>query len=235
MLKLENVSTSYGNVPMLKDIDLAVEVGELVTLLGPNGAGKTTTFRAITGIVRPTQGSVTIDGHDTRRWPVSRIAKLGVGTVPEGRRLFPKLTVRENLRLGFQLTTEKIPFAEALEPIAERFPRVSERLDQQAGTLSGGEQAMVALARALISKPRYIVMDEPSLGLAPNLVGEYFNLVNTLRGGQQAILLIEQNVTQSLAIADRAYVLKKGQLVYSGSADDPRAADQVASAYLGKS
>jgi branched-chain amino acid transport system ATP-binding protein len=165
---------------------------------------------------------------------VNRIAKLGLGTVPEGRRLFPKLTVKENLRLGFQLITETISFADALEPIAMRFPRVSERLDQQAGTLSGGEQAMVALARALISKPRYLIMDEPSLGLAPNLVEEYFNLVAALRGGEQAILLIEQNVAKSLVIADRAYVLKKGQLAFSGTAAELQASGEATGVYLGK-
>lgn len=234
MLKLDGVNTAYDGVPVLQSVDLQVEMGEIVTLLGPNGAGKTTTFRAVTGIVKPTTGKVIVNGYDTRKWSVSRIARLGFGVVPEGRRLMPKLTVRDNLRLGFQLSTQSVDFTEALSPILESFPRIGERLKQKAGTLSGGEQAMVALARALISRPKYLIMDEPSLGLAPNMVDEYFDMVARQRNPDTAILLIEQNLTKSLAIADRAYMLKKGEVIFSGTSDELRDSDVVSHVYLGK-
>ena len=234
MLKLEQVSTAYDGVPMLQDVDLNVADGELVTLLGPNGAGKTTTFRAITGIVQPQKGRVTVDDEDISRTAVNRrVAELRIGVVPEGRRLFPKLTVRENLRLAYQLNDSDEPFEKALQPIADRFSRVAERLDQYAGTLSGGEQAMVALARALIINPRYLIMDEPSLGLAPNLVEEYFALVESLKGAGRAILLIEQNIGKSLAIADRAYVLKKGRVAFAGDASELRDSAVAGEIYFG--
>lgn len=232
MLRLDGVKTAYDGVPMLQGLDLEVAPGELICLLGPNGAGKTTTFRAITGIVKPTGGTVHVAGQNTTGWPVNRLVRLGVGVVPEGRRLFPKLSVRDNLRLGYAITTSDRSFHDMLEQVVERFPRVRERLNQIAGTLSGGEQAMVALCRALISAPRYIIMDEPSLGLSPQLVEEYFDLVASLRGGDQAILLIEQNVEMSLAIADRGYVLSKGELMDSGEPSVLRARAAVNTAYL---
>lgn len=235
MLRLDGVKTAYDGVPMLQGLDLEVAAGELVCLLGPNGAGKTTTFRAITGLVRATAGSVEIAGRNTARLGVDEIVRLGVGVVPEGRRLFPRLSVYDNLRLGYHVAPVERSFHDMLEQVVERFPRVRERLAQNAGTLSGGEQAMVALCRALISAPRYLIMDEPSLGLSPRLVEEYFQLVDSLRGGRQAILLIEQNVEMSLEIADRAYVLAKGRLIDSGEPQALRTRGATNAAYLARS
>lgn len=232
MLLLEGVSTAYDGVPMLRDVDLVVKPGELVCLLGPNGAGKTTMFRTITGLVRPTAGRVSIAGRMINRMPVNQISQLRVGVVPEGRRLFAKLTVVENLRLGYRAAHGTSSFPEMLSQMTALFPRVGERLAQLAGTLSGGEQAMVALARALIGSPKYLIMDEPSLGLSPRLVEEYFDLVYALKGRDHAILLIEQNAEMSLEIADRAYMLLKGQLTHSGSASDLRSSGLTAAAYL---
>lgn len=233
MLELEGVCTAYDGVPMLQDIDMAVSAGELVCVLGPNGAGKTTTFRTITGAIRPTGGSVRIGGLETRHMRTDRIARLGLGVVPEGRRLFPRLNVRENLRLGYEITTGAHSFDDMLAHVVGLFPRVGERLDQKAGTLSGGEQSMVALARALISAPSCLVMDEPSLGLSPRLVDEYFEFLDSIRGRQQAILLIEQNVERSLEIADRVYFLSRGRIVDSGTPREIEARGTAAGIYLG--
>lgn len=233
MLELEGVCTAYDGVPMLQDIDMVVSSGELVCVLGPNGAGKTTTFRTITGAIRPTGGSVRIGRRETRQMRTDRIARLGLGVVPEGRRLFPRLNVRENLRLGYEITTGTHSFEDMLSHVVGLFPRVGERLDQKAGTLSGGEQSMVALARALISAPTYLVMDEPSLGLSPKLVDEYFEFLDSIRGRQQAILLIEQNVERSLEIADRAYFLSKGAIVDTGTPQEIEARGTAAGVYLG--
>lgn len=233
MLELAGVSTAYGGVPMLEGIDMRVSRGELVCVLGPNGAGKTTTFRAITGLVRPTAGTVRIDGTDTGGMRVDHIARLGLGVVPEGRRVFPGLTVRENLRLGYEITAESYPFDEMLAHVTDLFPRVGERLEQKAGTLSGGEQSMLALGRALVSAPRCLVMDEPSLGLSPKLVDEYFDLLASIRGGDQAILLIEQNVERSLEIADRAYVLARGRVVDTGTSREIASRESATGVYLG--
>lgn len=233
MLDMAGVSTAYGGVPMLEGIDLQVERGELVCVLGPNGAGKTTTFRAITGLVRPTAGTVRIDGADTGGMRVDRIARLGLGVVPEGRRVFPGLTVRENLRLGYEVTAEAYSFDEMLAHVTGLFPRVGERLEQKAGTLSGGEQSMLALGRALVSAPSCIVMDEPSLGLSPKLVDEYFDLLESIRGRNRAILLIEQNVERSLGIADRAYVLARGRVADAGTSGEIASRGSATGVYLG--
>jgi branched-chain amino acid transport system ATP-binding protein len=234
MLELAGVSTAYGGVPMLESVDMEVARGELVCVLGPNGAGKTTTFRAITGLVRPTAGTVRLNGTDTRGMRVDRIARMGLGVVPEGRRVFPGLTVRENLRLGYAVTAQSYPFDERLAYVTELFPRLGDRLQQQAGTLSGGEQSMLALGRALVSAPGCLVMDEPSLGLSPKLVDEYFDLIESIRGHDQAILLIEQNVERSLAIADRAYVLSRGRIVDAGTAGEIVSRGSAADVYLGR-
>lgn len=233
MLELDSVSTAYDGVPMLEDVSMQAAAGELVCVLGPNGAGKTTTFRTITGVVRPTAGTVRIGGRDIARLRVDSIARLGLGVVPEGRRLFPSLTVRQNLRLGYEITTAAHGFDEMLAHVVGQFPRVGERLDQKAGTLSGGEQSMVALARALISAPTCLVMDEPSLGLSPKLVDEYFDYLAQLKGGVRAILLVEQNVERSLEIADRVYVLANGRVVDSGTPAGIEARGTATSVYLG--
>ena len=232
MLELERVSTAYGRVPMLRDLDLAVEEGEIVALLGPNGAGKTTTFRAITGLVRPTAGRVRLMGRDLAEVGTERIAGLGVGLVPEGRRLFPDVSVLDNIRLGFEAVGGREPFEDALERVAALFPRVKERLRQAAGTLSGGEQAMVALARALVARPRLVIMDEPSLGLSPRLIDEYFEIVTDIAGRGTTVLLIEQNAEMVLRIADRAYLLVKGRVVASGPAADLARSDAARQLYF---
>jgi branched-chain amino acid transport system ATP-binding protein len=216
MLELRDVDTHYDGVPMLRGVSLRVEAGEVVCLLGPNGAGKTTTFRAITGLVPAARGDVSIMGQRVERIRTERIAALGVGLVPEGRRLFPDLTVRENLWLGYQAAGGGNAFEARLEEMGTMFPRVRERLRQTAGTLSGGEQAMVALARALIGQPKLVIMDEPSLGLSPRLIEEYFAIVARMREAGTTVLLIEQNAEKALQVADRGYVLVKGRIVTEG-------------------
>lgn len=233
MLELDSVSTAYDGVSMLEDVSMQAAPGELVCVLGPNGAGKTTTFRAITGVVRPVSGTVRIGGRDTANLRIDRIARLGLGVVPEGRRLFPGLTVRHNLRLGYEITTQEYAFDEMLAHVVGKFPRVGERLDQKAGTLSGGEQSMAALARALVSAPTYLIMDEPSLGLSPKLVDEYFDYLAELKGGDRAILLVEQNVERSLEIADRVYVLANGRVVDSGTPAEIESRGVATGVYLG--
>ena len=231
MLEMQGVDTAYDGVPMLRGVDLVVRRGELVCLLGANGAGKTTTFRTLVGLVRPTAGSVRIMGHDVARLGTQRIAGLGVGLVPETRRLFPDLTVRENLFLGHRATGRK-GFETALDEIGRLFPRLRERLSQPARTLSGGEQAMVALGRALIGDPKLLIMDEPSLGLSPKLVHEYFETIDRIHRVGKTLLLVEQNAEMGLGIADRGYVLSKGRVVASGTAADLLARDVARHAYF---
>lgn len=232
MLELKQASTAYDGVPMLRDVNLFVSAGELVCLLGPNGAGKTTTFRTLTGLVKPTHGSVRVMGQDLAACSAEGVARLGVGLVPESRRLFGGLTVRENLLLGWRAVGGRADFDLDLQAMCDLFPRVKERLGQPAGTLSGGEQAMVALARALIAKPKLIIMDEPSLGLSPKLIDEYFETTDEVRRQGATILLIEQNAQKALAIADRAYFLLKGQIAAQGSAQELRENDAAREAYF---
>jgi branched-chain amino acid transport system ATP-binding protein len=232
MLEMQGVDTAYDGVPMLRGVDLVVRRGELVCLLGPNGAGKTTTFRALVGLVRPTAGSVRLMGHDVTRLGTERVAGLGVGLVPEARRLFPQLTVRENLFLGHRATGRSQGFEAALDEIARLFPRLKERLSQPARTLSGGEQAMVALGRALIGDPELLIMDEPSLGLSPKLVHEYFETIERIHRAGKTLLLVEQNAEMGLGIADRGYVLAKGRVVASGTAAELLARDVAHQAYF---
>jgi branched-chain amino acid transport system ATP-binding protein len=232
MLEMQGVDTAYDGVPMLRGVDLVVRRGELVCLLGPNGAGKTTTFRTLVGLVRPTAGSVRLMGHDVTRLGTERVAGLGVGLVPEARRLFPQLTVRENLFLGHRSTGRSQGFEAALDEIARLFPRLKERLSQPARTLSGGEQAMVALGRALIGDPELLIMDEPSLGLSPKLVHEYFETIERIHRAGKTLLLVEQNAEMGLGIADRGYVLAKGRVVASGTAAELLARDVAHQAYF---
>jgi branched-chain amino acid transport system ATP-binding protein len=232
MIELLGVSTSYGTVPMLRDVALTVRAGELVCLLGPNGAGKTTLFKTIAGLIRPTAGTVRVM-HAATDTKTERIAALGVGFVPEGRRLFPALTVAQNLRLGYEAVRGGAAgFAERMAEIAKLFPRVDERREQIAGTLSGGEQAMVALARALIGRPPLLVMDEPSLGLAPKLIDDYFRVVQRLHTEGTTVLLIEQNASMALRIAQRGYVLSRGRIVAVDEAAALRASSVVRSLYF---
>ena len=212
MLELDGVATSYGTVPMLRGVSLRVGKGEMVCLLGPNGAGKTTTFRAICGLLPLDRGSIRVAGRDLAGTRTERLAGLGIGFVPEGRGLFGRLTVQENLRLAYDAAAPAAPFAERLEATLARFGQVADRLQQPAGTLSGGEQAMVALARALIGAPALVIMDEPSLGLSPKLIDAYFEIVAGIRDRGTTVLLIEQNAENALAIADRGYLLIRGEI-----------------------
>ncbi|RVB80421.1 MULTISPECIES: ABC transporter ATP-binding protein [unclassified Mesorhizobium] len=233
MLELKGVDTSYGAVPMLRGVAMSVRPGELVCLLGPNGAGKTTTFMTVCGVVRAQRGKVEVMGRDMATLGTENLASLGVGLVPEGRRLFPSLTVIENLRLGYDAVSGRGPDFEAqLDKMGNLFPRIQERLRQVAGTLSGGEQAMVALARALIGEPRLVIMDEPSLGLSPKLIGEYFEITRQIHRRGTTILLIEQNAEMGLGIADRGYVLVKGKVAQEGPAKELLSSKAARSLYL---
>jgi branched-chain amino acid transport system ATP-binding protein len=233
MLELKNVDTAYGPALMLRNVNLYVRPGELVCLLGPNGAGKTTTFMTICGVVRPQRGKVEVMGKDMAVLGTEKLAALGVGLVPEGRRLFPSLTVLENLRLGYDAVSGGGPdFESQLDKMSILFPRIRERLTQPAGTLSGGEQAMVALARALIGEPRLVIMDEPSLGLSPKLIGEYFEITQEIHRRGTTVLLIEQNAEMGLGIADRGYVLVKGRVAQEGPAKELLSSKAAKSLYL---
>lgn len=233
MLELKDVDTAYGAVPMLRNVVMSVRQGELVCLLGPNGAGKTTTFMTVCGVVRAQRGKVEVMGKDVATLGTENLAALGVGLVPEGRRLFPGLTVIENLRLGYDAVSSRGPNFEAqLDKMCDLFPRVRERLRQVAGTLSGGEQAMVALARALIGEPKLVIMDEPSLGLSPKLIGEYFEITDEVHRRGTTILLIEQNAEMGLSIADRGYVLVKGRVAQEGPAKELLSSKAAKSLYL---
>ncbi|YBV94049.1 ABC transporter ATP-binding protein (plasmid) [Phyllobacteriaceae bacterium JZ32] len=233
MLDLKDVDTAYGAVPMLRNVTMSVRAGELVCLLGPNGAGKTTTFMTVCGVVRAQRGRVELLGKDVAALGTENLAALGVGLVPEGRRLFPSLTVLENLRLGYDAVSGgRLNFETQLDKMSGLFPRIRERLRQEAGTLSGGEQAMVALARALIGEPKLVVMDEPSLGLSPKLIGEYFEITQEIHRRGTTILLIEQNAEMGLSIADRGYLLVKGRVAQEGPAKELLSSKAATSLYL---
>ncbi|MEI2418244.1 ABC transporter ATP-binding protein [Orrella sp. JC864] len=232
MLELESVSTRYGVVNMLNQVSLRVPEGSIVCLLGPNGAGKTTTFKAIAGLLPLQSGRIRVLGQDLASLRTEALAPLGVGFVPEGRRLFPEASVRENLQIGYDALRPKERFAQALDRVVTLFPRVGERLSQAAGTLSGGEQAMVALGRVLIGNPRLVVMDEPTLGLSPKLIDEYFETVQRIHQAGITVLLIEQNAEAALSIAHSGYLLLKGQMVASGTAQELLGNDVVKHLYL---
>ena len=227
MLKIEDLEVSYGAVQALRGISMEVNDGEIVSLIGANGAGKTTTLHAITGLVPIKSGSVIYDGHDLRKTDPSRIVTMGLAHVPEGRQVFTRMTVAENLAMGAYFRKDKKAIADDLERVYARFPRLKER------TLSGGEQQMLAMGRAIMSAPKLIVMDEPSMGLSPVLVQEVFSIIGTMHELGITILLVEQNAKMALAIADRAYVLENGRITMSGSAHDLLHDDKVRKAYLG--
>jgi len=232
MLKIDQISTNYDRIAMLRCLNVEVRKGQLVCLLGPNGAGKSTTFNAICGLQPLDSGQIHILGEDLTILGTEKLLAKGVGFVPEGRRLFPTLTVRENLRLAYDGAQTKLPFDERLEAMAQLFPRVKERLSQAAGTLSGGEQAMVALARALIGEPELVIMDEPSLGLSPKLIDEYFDIVAQIRNSGKTVFLIEQNASSVLAIADYCYLIIRGEIATHGLPQDMMANDVVRKMYL---
>lgn len=234
MLTLENVSVSYGAIEALTDISLHVKKGEVVTLIGANGAGKTTTLRTITGLLEPKKGKVTYEGEDISGAPTHSLVPKGIAMSPEGRGVFANLSVRENLDMGAYIFNDKKRIAEDMEKWFALFPRLKEREKQKAGTLSGGEQQMLAMARALMSRPRLLLLDEPSLGLAPLLVHTIFEAIDNIRAEGTTILLVEQNANAALHHSDRAYVLETGRIVMEGDsktlAQDPR----VKEAYLGE-
>ena len=233
MLKIEDLEVSYGAVQALRGISMEVNDGEIVSLIGANGAGKTTTLHAITGLVPIKSGSVIYDGHDLRKTDPSRIVTMGLAHVPEGRQVFTRMTVAENLAMGAYFRKDKKAIAEDLERVYARFPRLKERAKQLAGTLSGGEQQMLAMARALMSKPKLIMMDEPSMGLSPILVEQIFSIIYELRESGVTILLVEQNANKALKITDRAYVLETGKITLSGTGRELLEKEEVKKAYLG--
>ncbi|CAN7191651.1 ABC transporter ATP-binding protein [Bosea sp. LjRoot90] len=232
MLKLDKVDTNYGVVAMLRDVSFHVGEGELVCILGPNGAGKTTTFRAISALLPLAKGRIEIMGRELSSLRTEALSGLGIGFVPEGRRLFADITVRDNIRLGYEAQGLKADFADRLDEMLTLFPRVRDRIGQRAGTLSGGEQAMVALARALVGKPKLVIMDEPSLGLSPKLIDEYFDTVAEVNRRGTTVVLIEQNAETALSIANRGIMLVKGRVVASGTAAELLGSDAVRHLYL---
>lgn len=233
ILQLEQVETYYGPVQVHFGVDLAVEAGEITCLLGGNASGKSTAMKVILGLVRPRRGRVLLDGEDVTNWPTPRRIGWGLGSVPEARRLFPFMTVRENLLMGAYLRRDRRQVAADLERVLSLFPRVAERLDQTAGTLSGGEQQMVAMARALMGRPRLICMDEPTMGLSPLWVDRVLELIQEINAQGTAVLMVEQNARAALQIAHRGYVLQTGRILLSGRASELLADPRVESAYLG--
>ncbi len=233
MLSLSNVSVRYGVIPALQGISIQVDAGEVVALIGANGAGKTTILKAISGLLRPSEGAIQFNGQNISKWTVDQIVKLGVIQVPEGRGVFPNLTVTENLMLGAYVRKDKSKIAKDLHAVLEKFPRLAERKEQYGGTLSGGEQQMLAIGRGLMAAPKLLLLDEPSMGLAPIMVKEIFRTIREIKKSGTTILLVEQNAHMALAIADRAYVLETGKIVIEGSSSSLKANEKVQQAYLG--
>ena len=234
MLSIENLEVYYGSINAIKGISFDVEEGEIIALIGANGAGKTTILHTITGLVPPKHGSIKFGGKDLAKTPAHKIVSMGMAHVPEGRRVFAQLTVYENLMLGAYTRKDKADIAESLETVFKRFPRLEERRNQSAGTLSGGEQQMLAMGRALMSKPSIILMDEPSMGLSPLYVSEIFDIIQEINKSGTTVLLVEQNAKKALSIANRAYVLETGKIVLSGDAKELANNDSVKKAYLGE-
>jgi branched-chain amino acid transport system ATP-binding protein len=233
MLQLEAIDAGYGGFQALFGVSMEVNAGEAVAVIGANGAGKTTLLRVISGLLPPTAGRMVMEGQDLLKTPAHRIIETGIAHVPESRRLFPRLTVKENLRMGAFTPGARATFAERLDYVFTLFPRLKEREGQLAGTLSGGEQQMCAIARALMSRPKLVLLDEPSMGLAPVIVAQVFDLVRRIRGEGYTVLIVEQNVRQVLKVADRAYLLEVGHIKASGSATELAASDDIRKAYMG--
>ena len=233
MLKIENLVVRYGMIEAIKGISFEVRDGEIVTLIGSNGAGKTTTMHAISGLLKPASGSIMLDGVELTKTPNHKIVSMGLAQVPEGRRVFAQQTVEENLLLGAYARKDKDGIQKDLEHVYDLFPRLLERKKQLAGTLSGGEQQMLAMARALMSRPKILLMDEPSMGLSPLLVKEIFHIIQDINKDGTTILLVEQNAKMALAIADRAYVLETGKISLEGTGAELSASEEVRKAYLG--
>jgi branched-chain amino acid transport system ATP-binding protein len=233
MLELRSVDAGYGTFQALFGVSLEVKAGEAVGVIGPNGAGKTTLMRVISGLIRPRAGTISMEGVDVLKTPEHRIVSLGIAHVPENRRLFPRLTVEDNLKMGAFMPEARARFAERLAFVFDLFPRMKERRHQMAGTMSGGEQQMCAIGRALMSDPKLLLLDEPSAGLAPVIVQQVFELVKRIRANGLTVLIVEQNVQQVLRVVDRAYLLEAGTIRASGKSSEMLADDQIRQAYLG--
>jgi len=233
MLKVEDINVYYGAIHAIKGISLEVEKGEIVTLIGANGAGKSTILRTISGLLKPKTGKIDFEGQNIAGIAAQHIVKSGISQVPEGRRIFANMTVMENLDLGAYVRSDKAGIQEDLKMVFSRFPRLEERKTQEAGTLSGGEQQMLAMGRALMSRPRLLLLDEPSMGLAPLLIKEIFSIIQDINKTGTTVLLVEQNANMALSIANRAYVLETGRITLAGPAKDLAASEAVRKAYLG--
>lgn len=233
LLQVDNINVYYGAIHALKDLSLSVDDGEIVTLIGANGAGKTTTLKTISGLLRSKTGRVMFKNQDISKVAPEKIVGMGISQVPEGRRVFASMSVLENLEMGAYLRNDKAAITADMENVFERFPRLRERVKQMAGTLSGGEQQMLALGRALMSRPEVLLLDEPSMGLAPLLVKEIFEIIKDINARGTTILLVEQNARMALSIADKAYVIETGEIVLEGSARDLMQSEEVKKAYLG--
>ncbi len=235
MLEVNDVHTYYGNIQALRGVSLRVEEGEVVTLIGSNGAGKTTTLRTIQGLLRPRTGKILFEGGSLESLSTQAIVRLGISQSPEGRLIFPRMTVLENLEMGAFSRRDSLGIKSDTERVLNLFPRLRERINQKGGTLSGGEQQMLAIARALMARPRLLLLDEPSMGLAPMLVTQIFSIIRDINAQGTTILLVEQNARMALTVADRGYVLQTGQVVLQGTATDLQSNETVRKAYLGES
>ena len=233
MLKIDNIHVYYGAIHALKGVSLEVKAGEIVTLIGANGAGKSTTLRTVSGLLAPKSGGISFLGENIAGMPAHEIVKHGISQVPEGRRIFAEMSVQENLELGAFTRSDKDGIAADMEMVFTRFPRLKERIAQQAGTLSGGEQQMLAMGRALMSRPKLLLLDEPSMGLAPLLIKEIFSIIEDINREGTTVLLVEQNANMALSIAHRAYVMETGRITLQGAAKDLAASEDVRKAYLG--
>jgi len=234
MLEVRDLNVYYGMIQAIKGISFDVNKGEIIALIGANGAGKTTILHTISGLIAPKSGTITFEGKSIENCPAHKIVSMGMAHVPEGRRVFAELSVLQNLRLGAYTRKDKIEIEETLLNVYERFPRLEERKNQMAGTLSGGEQQMLAMGRALMSHPSLIIMDEPSMGLSPIFVNEIFDIIKEVSDSGTTVLLVEQNAKKALSIADRAYVLETGRIVLDGDAKDLLNNDSIKKAYLGE-
>lgn len=234
LLEIKDLEVNYGVIKAIKGVSFDVNEGEIIALIGANGAGKTTILHTITGLIQAKKGSIVFDGKELTKTPPHKIVSMGMAHVPEGRRIFQQLSVLENLKLGAYTRKDKSEIASTLKMVYERFPRLEERKNQVAGTLSGGEQQMLAMGRALMSKPRIILMDEPSMGLSPLLVSEIFDIIKVINESGTTVLLVEQNAKKALSIADRAYVLETGKITLSRDAKDLINDESVKKAYLGE-
>ena len=234
MLEIKDLEVYYGMIQAIKGVSFDVNEGEVIALIGANGAGKTTILHTITGLLSPKKGSVMFEGQDITKIPAHKIVSLGMAHVPEGRRVFAQMTVYQNLKMGAYTRSSKEEIEANLEKVYKRFPRLEERKNQLAGTLSGGEQQMLAMGRALMSNPKIILMDEPSMGLSPILVNEIFDIIQSVSASGTTVLLVEQNAKKALSIADRAYVLETGKIVMSGEASKLMNDDSIKKAYLGE-